>query len=400
MSRPGEPPRASLPLDFDGLRPPCPFMTEAHADWRRRVRRFVDDHVAPSIVEWDALGRFPDSLYVTAAREGILGLGFPEAFGGHLQHADAWYRIIVAEELHRLGSGVVFADLATHWIALPPVIALGDPALRESVARPVLAGERRIAFAVTEPGGGSDAAALTTRARRVDGGWRVDGAKTLISGALRADYLLTAVRTGEAGAAGISLLLVDASAPGVTRRPVPGLGWYSASNGTIEFEDVAVPATRLVGPENRGFAGLVGQFNIERLSAVAATLAMARACLAEAIAWCRQREAFGKRLAEHQSVSHRLVDLIRGVHAGYAWLDHCVWRLQGGATPVAEIAMLKVQATRTLERTARDAMHLLGGAAWSGHSRIERAYREARIFALGGGTEEILDDLVARQLRL
>lgn len=400
MSRQGERTRAPLPLDFDSLRPPSPFMTEAHARWRLQVRRFVDEHVAPSIAEWDSLGRFPDALYATAAREGILGLGFPEELGGHLEQADPWYRIIVAEELHRLGSGVVFADLATHWIALPPVIALGDPALRESVARPVLAGEHRIAFAVTEPGGGSDAAALTTRARRVDDGWRVDGAKTLISGALRADYLLTAVRTGEAGAAGISLLLIDATAPGVTRRPVPGLAWYSASNGTILFEDVAVPAARLVGPENRGFAGLVGQFNIERLSAVAATLAMARVCLAEAIAWCRHREAFGKRLAEHQSVSHRLVDLVRGVHAGYAWLDHCVWRLQGGATPVAEIAMLKVQATRTLERTARDAMHLLGGAAWTGSSRIERAYREARIFALGGGTEEILDDLVARQLRL
>ncbi len=363
MTRQGERARNSLPLDFDGLRPPCPFMNEAHAQWRQTLRQFVDAHVAPSIAEWDALGRFPDALYVTAARAGILGLGFPEALGGHLERADPWYRIIVAEELHRLGSGVVFADLATHWIALPPVIAQGDPSLREAVARPVLAGERRIAFAVTEPGGGSDAAALTTRARLVEGHWRVDGAKTLISGALRADYLLTAVRTGDDGAAGISLLLIDAAAPGVTRRPVPGLAWYSASNGTIEFDDVAVPATRLIGPENRGFAGLLGQFNIERLSAVAATLAMARTCLAEAIAWCRHRQAFGRRLAEHQSVSHRLVDLVRGVHAGYDWLDHCVWRLQSGATPVAEIAMLKVQATRTLERTARDAMHLLGGAA-------------------------------------
>ena len=399
MTRDPDRPRGAASLDFDGLRPPCPFMTEAHAAWRARVRSFVDAHVAPSIDEWDALGRFPDALYTTAAREGILGLGFPEALGGHSERADPWYRIIVAEELHRLGSGVVFADLATHWIALPPVIALGAPALREEVARPVLAGLRRIAFAVTETGGGSDAAALTTRARRIDDHWIVDGTKTLISGALRADYLLTAVRTGEAGAGGISLLLVDADVPGISRRPVPGLSWYSASNGTIEFQGVRVPASRLIGAQDRGFAGLVGQFNIERLSSVAATLTMSRACLATALAWCRERRTFGKRLIDHQSITHRLVDLVRGVHAAYAWLDHCVWRMQSGATPVAEIAMLKVQATRTLERTSRDAMHLLGGAAWNGTSRVERAYREARIFALGGGTEEILDDLAARQLK-
>jgi acyl-CoA dehydrogenase len=400
MTRDTERPHGIASLDFDGLRPPSPFLTAAHAAWRERVRAFVDTHVAPSIDEWSALGRFPDALYTIAAHEGILGLGFPEALGGHSEQADPWYRIIVAEELHRPGSGVVFADLATHWIALPPVIALGSPALLEEVARPVLAGQRRIAFAVTEPGGGSDAGAWITRAARVDDHWVVDGSKTLISGALRADYLLTAVRTGAGGAGGISLLLVDAEAQGVKRRPVPGLAWYSASNGTIEFDAVRVPATRLVGAEHRGLAGLVGQFNVERLSSIAATLAMSRACLAEAIAWCRQRQTFGKRLADHQSVTHRLVDLVRGVHAAYAWLDHCVWRMQSGATPVADIAMLKVQATRTLERTSRDAMHLLGGSAWNGTSRVERAYREARIFALGGGTEEILDDLAARQLRI
>ncbi len=191
----------------------------------------------------------------------------------------------------------------------------------------------------------------------------VNGGKTLISGALRADYLLTAVRTASTGAGGISLLLIDATAPGVTRRPVPGLGWYSASNGAIEFRDVLVPGGRLIGTENRGFASLVPQFNIERLSGVAATLAMSRVCLAEAIAWCRERHTFGQRLIDHQAVRHRLVDLVRGVRAAYAWLDQCVWRIQCGAMPVADIAMLKVQATRTLERTARDAMHLLGGAA-------------------------------------
>jgi acyl-CoA dehydrogenase len=222
---------------------------------------------------------------------------------------------------------------------------------------------------------------------------------SLISGALRADFLLTAVRTSGEGSGGLSLLLIDADAPGITRRPVPGLGWYSASNGAIEFHDVTVPHDRLIGAENTGFAGLTPQFNVERLSSIAAALAMSRLCVAEAIAWCRRRQTFGKRLIDHQSVRHKLVDLVRLTRIAYAYLDQCVWRIQSPELPVADIAMLKVQATRTLERCAREAMHLLGGAAYTGGSRIERAYREARIFALGGGTEEILDDLAGRQLR-
>ena len=274
----------------------------------------------------------------------------------------------------------------------------GAPELQESIARPVLAGKRRIAFAVTEPGGGSDAGALRTSAERRDGHWLVNGAKTLISGALRADHILTAVRTGGTGAGGISLLLIDAASPGVERRVVPGLRWYNSSIGTIEFRDVRVPLDRLIGPENKGFAGLAKQFNIERLSGIAATLAMSRTALAEAIAWARQREAFGKKLVEHQALRHKLVDAVRSIRVAYAYLDQCIWRLQQGDSAVADIAMLKVQATRTLERVAREAMHVLGQHGYDGTNRVERIYREARIFAIGGGTEEILNDLAARQL--
>jgi acyl-CoA dehydrogenase len=390
--------RALPPLDFDGLRPPSPFMTDVHARWCARVRDFVTREIEPNLAEWEASGTFPDSLYESAARAGLLGVGFPERLGGNTEQADPWFRVIFSEEMHRPGAGVVFADLATHWIGLPPVVQLGAPELQESIARPVLAGKRRIAFAVTEPGGGSDAGALRTSAQRRDGHWLVNGAKTLISGALRADHILTAVRTGGAGAGGISLLLIDAASPGVERRIVPGLRWYNSSIGTIEFRDVRVPLDRLIGPENKGFAGLAKQFNIERLSGIAATLAMSRTALAEAIAWARQREAFGKKLVEHQALRHKLVDAVRSIRVAYAYLDQCIWRLQQGDSAVADIAMLKVQATRTLERVARDAMHVLGQHAYSGANRVERIYREARIFAIGGGTEEILDDLAARQL--
>ncbi len=395
MQRPSQ--AASL-LDFDGLRPPSPFMTAAHDQWRAHVRQFVTQEIDPHLAAWEAAGTFPDALYESAARQGLLGIGFPERVGGHTEDADPYYRVIFAEELHRPGSGVVFADLATHWVGLPPVVQFGSDELLDQVVRPVLQGRHRIAFAVTEPSGGSDAGAVQTRAERRDDHWLVNGSKTLISGALRADSILAAVRTGGAGAGGISLLLIDAQSVGIERRPVPGLQWYSASNGTIEFRDVRVPLDRLIGAENRGFAGLAKQFNVERLSGIAATLAMSRVAVAEAIDWAQRREAFGKRLVEHQALRHKLVDLVQQIRVAYAYMDQCIWRLQGGDAAVADIAMLKVQATRTLERCARDAMHVLGGQAYAGSTRVERIYREARIFAIGGGTEEILNDLAARQL--
>ena len=358
----------------------------------------MDTHIAPSIEEWSTAATFPDELYALAADAGLLGFGFPAEFGGWENEPDLYHRILFAEEFHRLGSGVVFADLATHWIALPPVVQHGSRDLQEIVTRPVLAGRKRIAFAITEPDGGSDVARMTSTAEHKDARYRVNGTKTLISGALRADYLLIIARTGDPGLGGLSLLLVDADSDGVSMEPVPGLGWYSASNGTIFFDDVEVPEDRLIGPEGAAFRSLAGQFNIERFSGVGATLAMARVATADAIAWARDRQTFGKRLIDHQRIRHTLVDMIRAINTGYAYLDQCVWRFERGDVPIADLSMLKIQATRTLEHCAREAMQILGGEAYRGNTRVQRIHREARTFSLGGGTEEILDDLAARQL--
>lgn len=384
-------------LDFDGLRPPSPFLTETHAAWRTKLRRFVDAQIAPQLAAWNAAGTFPDSLYKAAAHEGLLGMGFALEYGG-TGPVDLYHRIIFAEEFFRLGSSVVFADLATHWIALPPIIASAPPALRERIARPVLAGDKRMAFAVTEPSGGSDVGAFQTTAVRRGDVFVVNGAKTLISGATRADYLLTAARTGGAGSGGLSLLLIEADRPGVSTASIPGLHWYNRNNGSIRFENVEVPVSQLIGTENKGFAGLAHQFNIERFSGIAATLAMARAAVAEAIAFARQRQTFGKRVIDHQVTRHRVIEMIQRVDMTYAFLDSVVWRFEHGETPVAELSMLKVAANRTLQQCAEECMQILGGSAYTGNSPVERIYREARSFAVAGGAEEVLFDLAARQL--
>lgn len=389
---------ATVPLDFDGLRPPAPLLTAEHAAWRKHLRAFVDQHIAPNLEAWDAASDFPDDLYRTAAREGVLGMGFRKDLGGTGENIDLYHRIIFAEEFFRLGSGVVFADLATPWIGLPPVISGGSPEMLERVARPVLAGEKKIAFAVTEPGGGSDVSAFSTTAERRGDVFVVNGGKALISGAMKADYLLTAVRTGGPGIGGLSLLLIETNRKGISRGGTRNLQWYNKNNGWLKFDNVEVPVSNLIGVENRGFAGLANQFNIERFSGIAATLSMTRTCVAESIAFARERHTFGKRLIDHQVMRHKIVDMIQRLKASYALLDSLAWRFSTGEVPVADLALLKIQATNTLEHCSRESLQVLGGRAYTGENRVERIYREARLFVIGGGSEEILRDLAARQM--
>ena len=160
-----------------------------------------------------------------------------------------------------------------------------------------------------------------------------------------------------------------------------------------------MPGDRVIGELGRGFAALTRQFNIERFSGIAATLAMSRVCIADAIAFARERKAFGKRIIDHQSIRHKLVAMIREIRAAYAYLDNCVWRFEQGEVPVADLSLLKVHAVSTLEKCSREAMQVLGGSAYTRTSPVERIYRESRIFALGGGTEEVLSDFASRQLK-
>lgn len=385
---------------FDSLRPPCRGLRPEHEEWQRRVRAFVNTEIVPWLTEWEADSCFPDSLYLNAVEHGIFGLGFSRDAGGSGENADIYHRVILAEEMHRCGSGLVFADLATHWIGLPPVIQTGSEELQERIVRPVLSGQKRICFAVTEPSGGSDVASLLTRADYSDGSYFLTGAKTLISGAMRADYALIIARTGGPGMGGLSLFVVDLDQQGVSRSPVKGLQWYNRNVGTLQFDRVRVSEQQRIGEENRGFAALATQLDIERFSGIGAMLGLSRYCLAEAITHCQQRQAFGKALVDHQVLRHRLVEMHRAVRSTYAYLDHCADQQAKGNHPGPDLALLKITAARTLDLCANEAMQMLAGSAYSTGSRVERAHREARIFSLAGGTEEILAGIAAKQLKL
>jgi len=387
-------------IDFDSTRPPSPFLQETHHAWRRELRRFIDREIVPFVEEWEEAEEIPLGLYKKASEFGLLRMGYPEAYGGISEGLDRFHGIVTSEELARVGAGGVTASLMVHGIGLPPILALGSDEMKDKIALAVLAGDKRISLAITEPSGGSDVAQLKTRARRSGDEYVVDGSKMFITGGMRADYFTTAVRTGGEGFGGISLLLIEADRPGVSRTKLKKQGWWASDTAALYFDTVHVPAENLIGGENQGFLGIMHNFNGERLGMAAGACGSARVCLEEAVQWAQTRMTFGKRLADHQVIRHKIAEMVRQINATTAYLEMCAWRVANGETPAADLALLKVQATLTLEFCAREAMQILGGAGYMRGSRVERIYREVRVNAIGGGSEEILRDLAARQLGL
>jgi acyl-CoA dehydrogenase len=375
-----------------------PFFTDEHEAFRAVVRRFVAKEIEPFANEWDEAGEFPRDLYRKAAAIGLLGLGFPEAFGG--TPADQFMRIVVSQELARHGAGGVNASLMSHGIGAPPIIAGGRPEVQARVLPQIIAGEKISALAITEPNGGSDVANLRTTARRDGDHFIVNGEKTFITSGTRADWLTVAVRTGGAGPGGVSLLLIPGDTPGLSRTKLKKMGWWASDTATLHFADCRVPAEYLLGEEGGGFPLIMRNFNSERMGMSASCAAYARVCVEEAIAYARQRETFGKPLTQHQVIRHKLVDMMQKVVATESMLMLLAWRLTQGESPVAEICMLKNQATQTMAHCASEAVQIFGGAGYMRGAKVERIYREVKVNAIGGGAEEIMKDLASRQMGL
>jgi acyl-CoA dehydrogenase len=379
-----------------------------HQSFRDSVRTFVQREIAPHVAAWDEAQTFPRELYARAAQIGLLGLGYPEAYGG--TPADGWYRLIATEEIARAGSGGLMASLFSHNIGLPPVLAHGSEALKQRIVPDVLAGRRIAALAITEPGGGSDVARLRCSARRDGPDWVITGNKTFITSGMRADWITLAVRTGGAGAAGVSLIAVPGDTPGLTRAALSKMGWWCSDTAQLHFQECRVPADHLIGEENTGFRAIMENFNAERLLMSAGANAFANVCYEEALAWARQRQTFGAPLIERQVIRHKLMDMRMRLASTRAWLhdlvqrheDHVNGPDEGNAPPdpewVAELCLLKNHATQTMQHCADQAVQILGGMGFMRGTQSERIYREVKVMMIGGGAEEIMKELAARQL--
>lgn len=373
-----------------------PYYTADHEAFRDQLRRFVTKEIAPFVDQWDEAGEFPRELYKKAAAVGLLGLNFPEEYGG--VPADRFYAVIAGQELARAGSGGVAASLMSHTIGAPPIAKLGSEVLKKKVLPAVLSGEKISALAITEPSGGSDVANLKTTAKRDGDQYVVRGEKTFITSGMRADFYTVAVRTGGPGMGGLSLLLIERDRPGFTRTPLKKMGWWASDTATLHFDDCRVPVENLIGQENAGFMGVMLNFNDERLGLSASSIGFARTAYEEALEYARQREAFGKTLIGHQVLRHKLVDMAQRIEASQAFLERVAWSLDNGENPIAELCMLKNQATQTMAFCASEAVQILGGAGFMRGAKCERIYREVKVNAIGGGTEEIMKDLASRQM--
>jgi acyl-CoA dehydrogenase len=367
---------------------------------RALARDVVARHVAPHVDEWERAGELPRSLHRTFAAAGLLGLAFPIEVGG--QGGDSVDAAIVTEELLIGGaSGGTVASLLTHGIACPHIAFAGTPELVDRYVRPTLAGDLIGALAVTEPGGGSDVAGLTTTARRDGSDYVVNGAKTYITSGVRADFVTTAVRTGGPGHQGISLLVIDKGLPGFgVSKPLDKMGWRASDTAELSFSDVRVPAGNLVGAEGDGFLLIMRQFQTERLALATQAWALAQRALDLTIQWVKDRETFGRPLASRQVVRHKVAEMARQVwmakittRAAYdAWLD------TGDA--VTEVSMAKNTACAAADHVVDEAVQLFGGLGYMRESEVERCYRDSRILRIGGGTDEIMNEVIAKRLGL
>ena len=383
------------------------------------VERFAKDEVAPFVTEWDAAGEFPRALYKRAADLGLLGMGYPEEFGG--TPATHRMRAILSQGMARFGaSGGVHASLFSHSIGLPIILRHGSKELQREIAPQVLCGEKISALGITEPGGGSDVAAIKTTAVRDGADYLINGEKIFITSGVRADFVTTAVRTGDAGskgeihqaargATGISLIVIPMHLPGVSRSRLDKMGWLCSDTAHIRFDNVRVPAKYLVGAEGTGFKMIMGNFNGERLGMSVLALGFAQACFDEALDWARQRKTFGQAMIERQVIRHKLVDMQMRIASTQAWCDALNARADAGEEKaagaiasrwVAEVCMLKNHATQTMQFCADQAVQILGGMGFMRGTKSERIYREVKVMMIGGGAEEIMKELAGRQLGL
>ncbi len=366
------------------------------SDMRALGAEFVRREVAPHLQEWEDVGEIPRELHLAAAKQGLLGISFPEAVGG--EGGDVLDTVDCRRGCSRRG---VQADggLFTGGIALPHIAAHGSPDLIDRFVRPTLAGEKIGALGVTEPGGGSDVAGLRTTAVRRGDVYVVNGAKTFITSGVRGDFVTTAVRTGEAGHAGLSLLVVEKGTPGFTvDRSLAKMGWHCSDTAELSFVDVEVPVTNLVGEENAGFYYIAEQFVVERLALAVHAYGIAARSLDLTVAYCRDRETFGKPLIANQVVRHKLVEMRRQVEVARAYTREVARRHAAGENVIAEVCLAKQTACDTASYVCDQAVQLHGGTGYMHGTEVERHYRDARILPIGGGATEVLTDLAAKLL--
>jgi acyl-CoA dehydrogenase len=375
-----------------------PPFTQAHEEFRATVRRFVQAELAPRAGEWERARWFPNGVFQRLAELGYLGLKFPARYGGQ---DDVVADAVFVEELARCSSGGLAAGIGSHvGIALPPIAKFGTEDQKQRYLVPGIRGEKIAALAITEPDAGSDVASIRTHARKVDGGYLLNGSKTFITGGVRADALVTAARTTAAGGHhGISFLIVDRG-PGVICTPLEKLGWHASDTAQIALQDVFVPEGNLLGRENQGFYLIMANFQWERLLMALGAVGAMQVAFEKTVEFARRREAFGEPVGKHQVIRHKLAEIAITIEAGRDVTYAALRRYVAGEDAVREVTIAKLATQRAAFEVSDTCLQIHGEAGYMGDYGIERAVRDARLGPIGGGTDEIMKEILGRSLGL
>jgi len=373
------------------------YFGETHNLVRQTVRKFVEREILPFVNQWEEKGEFPRELYAKAGEAGILGIGYPEGYGG--SGGDIFIKVAAGEEILRCGSGGVAAGLGSLDIGLPPIVKFGQPSLKERLIPPVLRGDKICALAITEPDAGSDVGGIKTRAVREGAYYRVNGRKTFITSGGRADVLTCAVRTGGPGPHGVSLLVIEKETPGFSVANVlKKMGWWASDTAELVFEDCLVPAENLLGAENQGFYGIMANFQNERLQLALMANMTAQLAYEESLKYVKEREAFGRRLEGFQVTRHKLADMATLIEASREFTYRIAAKMEAGLSVIKEISMAKNFACQVSDRVTYDAVQLHGGYGYMREYLVERLYRDNRILSIGGGTQEIMKEIISKMI--
>jgi acyl-CoA dehydrogenase len=379
---------------------PTPPFSDEHEQLRQSIRGFIERELTPHAQQWEEERWFPDDVFGKLAAQGLLGLKYPESYGG--QGGDYLHEAVLCEEMARAGSGGTAAGIGAHInIATPPIWKFGTEEQKQRYLVPAIAGERIGALGITEPGAGSDVAAIATRGERVDGGWVVNGEKTYITNGVRAQFIVTAVKTRKTSPPArhhdISFLIVDRG-EGVSSAKLEKLGWHASDTATISFQDVFVPEENLLGELHEGFKLIMANFQWERLAMALGAVGAMTLAWERTAAFAHERQAFGRPLSGHQAIRHKLADLATSVYTCRCVTYDALRRFVAGEEPLKEVAMAKLLTQRACFELMDACLQIHGGAGYMREYWIERAARDARLGPIGGGTDEIMREILGRVL--
>ncbi|MEM6633197.1 MAG: acyl-CoA dehydrogenase family protein [Bacteroidota bacterium] len=377
---------------------PSTYFTEEHQLFRESFRAFLESEVKPHIDAWEKAGELPRSIYHKFGEMGYFGLQQPELYGG--LELDIWYQVIFEEEITRMNSGGFGASIGAHpGLALTHINAEGDSYLKEKYLVPGIKGEKIGCLAITEPFGGSDVKAIRTTAVREGDFYVVDGSKTFITNGVLSDFLVVAVKTSpDQGAGGISLLIIDRDSPGLQATKLEKLGWHASDTGEISFDSVRVPINHLLGEEGRGFYYIMQHFVSERLAMAVGGYAQSAYALELTLQYIAEREAFGQSINRFQVLRHKVAQMAAEIECTRQFVYSLYDRYQHGDYLVKEASMAKLVATQLADRVTTQCLQMFGGYGYMESYPLARMFRDARLGQIGGGTSEILCEIISRMM--